>query len=560
VSQNTRRAADDIVDTLSALGTRDIFTLCGNHVLPIQEALRTRDIRMIAMRSESSAVMAADAYGRIARRVGVVVVTGGPGMSNTVTGLLTANGNQSPVVVISGEPEQGNDGRGGQQETDHLALSAPAVKWHRAVRRPDHVQEALVEAFRVAQTGRTGPVHLSIPLDVQREPVAPLESAVDAATVATGGPPPEFVRAAADLVRTAARPVLVAGAGLWQARGEEAVARLAGTTGLPVFTLDSARGIIPDSAPAAFGYADRSLNVVAESLTEADVVLVVGRSIDFRLGLGAAFSDRATIIHVDSDLATLGRNARHVHAGLGNPAVFVADLADALLDHRVDRAWTARLDAAREAKARQLATTADTGRPNHPGEVARIIGTVGSEHKAIYALDCGEFVQWCRQIIPCEGPGRWLRLGPQSTCGAGLPFGLGAKVASPESPLIVIAGDGGIGYHLTELETAVRHEIPLVVVVGEDQGWGIERNLQNGIYGDGAEYTTRLNPVRLAQVAEGFGARGVQVEDAQSLGDALKDALAQQTPTLIQVPVQTVPSALTLGMIRRERDALGGGR
>ena len=191
--------------------------------------------------------------------------------------------------------------------------------------------------------------------------------------------------------------------------------------------------------------------------------------------------------------------------------------------------------------------------------MARTIGILGSAHKAIYALDCGEFVQWCRQVIPCDGPGRWLRLGPQSTCGAGQPFGLGAKVASPESPLIVIAGDGGIGYHITELETAVRHDIPLVVV-GGDQGWGIERNLQNGIYGEGAEYTTRLNPVRLAQVAEGFGARGVQVDDAQALGDALKDALAQQRPTLIQVPVQTVPGTLTLGMIRRERTALAGGR
>jgi acetolactate synthase-1/2/3 large subunit len=557
VSDDALRAADRIVDTLADLGTTDLFTLCGNHVLPIQEAMRSRDLRPIAMRSEAATVMAADAYGRIARRVGVAVVTGGPGMSNTVTALLTAQGNRSPLVVISGEPEQVNDGRGGQQETDHLGLSAPVVKWHQTVRRADHVEEVLVEAFRVAQTGRTGPVHVSIPLDVQRKVVRKAESFVDGASVVMGGPPPQFVHDAARLVREAARPVVVAGASLWQSGGENAAARLAETAGLPFFTLDSARGIIPDSSPYAFGYADRSLNKAAEALVEADVVLVVGRAIDFRLGLGASFSESAQIIHVDTDLGALGRNARRVRSSFADPAVFLGDLADALGDHRVDGGWLARLESARTGQERELdQAVAGAGEPSHPAEVARTIARVGNSHQAIYALDCGEFVQWCRQVIPSEAPGRWLRLGPQSTCGAGLPFGIGAKVAAPGSPVVVIAGDGGIGYHISELEAAVRHEIPLVVVVGEDQGWGIERNLQNGIYGQGAEYTTKLNSVRLPQIAEGFGARGIQVDDAHALGDVLDEALAQRMPTLIQVPVQTVPSALTLGMIRREREAL----
>jgi len=315
---------------------------------------------------------------------------------------------------------------------------------------------------------------------------------------------------------------------------------------------------VADSAPGVMGSADRGLNAAAHHLAEADVVVVAGRALDFRLGLGRDLPD-ATVIHVDTDLAALGRNARRVHACLGDPGAFLADLTDALAGHRAPTAWVEVLDAARERQRREideLAAADADGEALHPAAIARTLGRIGSAHGAIYALDCGEFAQWCRQVIPSEHPGHWLRLGPQSTCGAGLPFGLGAKVARPDAPVLVIAGDGGIGYHLAELETARREGIPLVVVVGHDEAWGIEQNLQRGIYGDGAIYTTSLGRTDFAGVAQGWGAAGVTVSDLASLEAAVLAGFVEDGPTLIQIPVRTVPSAVTLRMIQRERDVL----
>jgi acetolactate synthase-1/2/3 large subunit len=547
----TVTASDAVVESLAAAGVDVVFTLCGNHILPLQESMRVHGMRCVATRSEATAVFAADAYGRIRRRAGVALVTGGPGVSNTATALLTAKGNQSPVVLLSGEPATSVEARGAQQEADHVLLTEGTTKASMRVTRGDRVVERLQEAFRIAESGRTGPVHLTIPADVQQESLA-IED-VPSARRPVAGPvaPPAFVAEVAARVRGARRPLLIAGAGVWQHGGEAAVAALASEHGLPVFTLDSARGIAPDGSACVLGTADPGLNPAALHVAEADCVILAGRDADFRIGYGSLFRQGAAVVHVDPEVAGLGRNLpEDALLAAGDPAAFLADLAAALGGHRVEADWAATVAGARGAED----ADADTDREGaHPGAVADAIARAGLAADAIFALDCGEFVQWCRARIPAESPGSWLRLGPQATCGAGLPFGIGAQAAAPDRPVVVIAGDGGLGYHVSELETAVREGLPLVVVVGQDSAWGIERLLQTGLYGDDAAFTSDLTTTDYAMVARGFGADARTVGGAEELETALAAAIAARRPALIRVGIRNVASRGTERMIESLR-------
>jgi acetolactate synthase-1/2/3 large subunit len=551
--------SDAVVEALVAADVDVVFTLCGNHILPLQESLRTHGVRCVATRSEAAAVFAADAYGRVRRRAGVALVTGGPGVSNAATALLTARGNQSPLVLLSGEPSTAVAGRGAQQEADHVLLTAGATKASMRAARGDRVLEHLQEAFRLAEHGRTGPVHLTIPADVQQQPLAVPDGGVEPARRVVQMPvaPAPFLSEVADRLRAAARPVLVAGAGVWQHGGEAAVAELAERNGIPVFTLDSARGLAPDSAACIFGSADAGLNRAADGLASADCVIIAGREVDFRLGYGGFIQPDATVVHVHADTASLGRNLpQSALLCSADPAAFVGDLLPVLDGYRAPAAWAEEL-------ALLGKDPADAGSSNgdgsaHPASVAEAIARAGGSANAIFALDCGEFVQWCRSYIPSEAPGSWLRLGLQATCGAGLPFGIGAQAAAPDRPVVVIAGDGGIGYHVAELETAVRCGLPVVVVVGQDNAWGVELLLQTGLYGDDAAFTSELSPSDFTMVARGFGCGAVSVDGPAEVEDALADALAAREPRLIQVGIRNVRSRATERMVSSLRGSLGG--
>jgi thiamine pyrophosphate-dependent acetolactate synthase large subunit-like protein len=550
--------SDAVVESLAAAGVDVVFTLCGNHILPLQESMRTHGIHCIATRSEAAAVFAADAYGRVRRRAGVALVTGGPGVSNAATALLTARGNQSPLVLLSGEPSTAVEGRGAQQEADHVLLTAGATKASMRAIRGDRVLDHLQEAFRLAEHGRTGPVHLTIPADVQQQPLAVGAQGVPPARRPVQMPvaPASFLGDVGDRLRAAARPVLVAGAGVWQHGGEAAVAELAEGHGIPVFTLDSARGIAPDSAACIFGSADAGLNRAADGLGAADCVIIAGREVDFRLGYGAFIQPDATVVHVHADTASLGRNlAQSALLCSADPAAFVADLLPVLDGYRAPAQWSGELMRWREEPA---AADANGDASAHPARVAEAIARAGGAANAIFALDCGEFVQWCRSYIPSELPGSWLRLGLQATCGAGLPFGIGAQAALPDRSVVVIAGDGGIGYHVSELETAVRCGLPLVVVVGQDNAWGVELLLQTGLYGDEAAFTSELSQSDFAMVAQGFGCEAVTVDGAPELEDALADAFSARVPRLIQVGIRNVRSRATERMVASLRGSLGG--
>lgn len=551
-----REIGDQLVDTLLGLQVEVVFTLCGNHILPVYEALRESGIRVIDVRSESAAVMAADGYGRVSRKVGVALVSGGPAHANTTTGLTTAMGNSSPVLLISGEPELAAEGRGRQQDLDHVGISKPVTKWSRRVVKSVDVTEALVEAFRVARGGRPGPTHVSIPADVLRsqspEPVTP---PFLSARPVMGVAPPEFVRETATLLSSSNRPAIVAGAGAWMAGAEDALFDLVEAARIPLFTIDSARGIVTDVHPAVFGSADASLNDVASLLREADVILLVGRDLDFRLQFGTIFNSRARIVAVDMQLEALGRNRPAHLACLADPARFLRDLRVELGGKvPLTDSWRNRLAEEDSRWLRYLEAQRTGLDPIHPADAAFAIRQSLEGSDAVKVFDCGDFVQWCRMILPAESPGRWLRLGSQSTCGAGLPFAIGASAALPDVPILVVAGDGGIAYHISELETATRHRLEVTVVVGTDCSWGLERHLQEGIYGKGHAFASDLGPVDFPAIASGFGADGRHVRTAEELKHAVESALSDLGPSCIQVPITPAPSLLTQRVITREKE------
>lgn len=543
-------------EALRAEGVSCVFTLCGNHTLHAYQGLKDVGIDLVDTRTEAGAAMAADAYARATRRPAVALVTGGPGHTNALTGLLTAHAAGSPIILLSGQVDLRLQGRGAQQELDQAASAAPMCKSSRVVDNVDDLGTLIHDAFNEAMTGWTGAVHLSLPADILAD--EPTSEAIQKARDVPASPTPASadeatVRKVLDLLHGAARPVIIAGTGAYMAACEDPLRQLIDASGIPLFTIDLARGMVDDELPGVFGYADRSLNPRAAMIQRADAVLLLGKKLDFRLRFGdqSAIDSDASVIDVHAVGAKPDSNrARDISVDVDVHA-FVARLAE-LASQRSWQPWSDGLPT--------LATQPDDGpvaelggaspAAFHPLEVARTLRAVLPEDAAT-VLDAGDFVQWCRSELPARGPGRWVRLGPMSTCGAGTPLAIGLKRAHPDTPVVLITGDGSFGYYLIEFEAALRQHIPFVAIVGHNSSWGLEYNLQRGLYGDEYTLASELSETRYDQVITALGGYGERITSLDDLGPALERALASGVPACIEVPVQRVPSALTQAVIER---------
>lgn len=550
-------AAHLLVRTLRMHGIDRLFGLCGDHVNPIFNACLDEGVSIVDTRHESGATHMADAWARITGAPGVSVVTGGPGHTNSLTGIATAWMQGSPILAISGQYETGLRERGALQEVDQVGMVGPITKWARCATDPARLPAYVSQALRLALEGRPGPVHLSIPVDV-------LSAEVDEAAVPLAPPVrPErpaasaaAVEALLDRLRAAARPVIVAGSGVFWGRGWEALRNLVEATGIPCFTVGLARGALSDDHALCFGYADPLLNPAArEVIPKADCVLLLGKRVDFRLGYGRLFGPDATLLQVDLHAGELGRNravALAVQADCGEGLRQLAAGARERPGWR-ENGWVADIRQARRAavEAREAAE-ADDSLPIHPLRLVRDIREVFAGYAdVIYSVDGGDFAQWCRLALPVRRPASWLRLGPMGTVGAAIPFGIAAKLARPEATVVILIGDGGFAMHGWELHTALRFNAPVIVVVGNDSGWGMERELQAAFYDrtSGVE----LGPVRYDRVVEGMGGVGVHVTHPADLRPALERATKAGTVACVDVAVRGLASPLTQANIARHR-------
>jgi acetolactate synthase I/II/III large subunit len=536
--------SDLFVRALRDLNINEIFTLVGDHLNAVLAVAAKAGIKIIDMRHESGVTHAADAWARVHRRPAVALVTGGPGHTNALTGIATAHLAGSPLIAISGSRSRTMADRQGFQDIDQVSMTRPIVKWAAEPPNAAQIPFYLHRAYAEAISGRKGAVHLTIPVDLftssgEAPPVPPLISA------APIEPSIADIRKLAAALRAAKRPVIIAGSGAWWSDAGDELRHVVERTLIPLYTLGMGRGIVSDAHPLVMGIGHPAVNEAVRSVyLQADFVLVLGKRIDFRLAFGGArlFSPDATFAQVDVHPQEFGWNRRteipicaDVKAALRQLLAEIGDV-DWLPTPWLEFA----VDAEEEWRRKLEQTAADQSAPLHPAAVFAELRRVLPQD-VLYAWDGGDFTHWGRATLPALQPGAWVRLGPLATIGAGLPYGIAMQAANPGKPVVVITGDGSLGFYIAEMDTAVRHKLPIVIIVGNDAGWGLERELQAA---DGTSPTVacELRSTRYDIIMQGFGGRGETVESIDQLRGAVERAFASGVPYCINVNTRGVRS------------------
>ncbi len=552
--------ADLLVRLLKAQGVPFVTTLCGNGLDPLYLACKNQGLRLVDVRNEQAAGYMADAVGRLTRRVGVCTSSSGVAHLNALTGLVNAYFDGAPMLLITGASETRTAGMGNFQDLDQVSLARPVCKLARRVDRPERIALSVQEAFAMARSGRPGPVHLTIPADVLSAAVNEVDvphgpvgteggnaaaptalAAVPAAHGAVPASPPSLgdpglIREAVDLLARAKRPLIVAGSGVFYAGAEEALRSLAKATGFPVVTPIWDRGAVSRPMPEYLGVIGAASGGPAV-LADADMILLIGSRVDYRVGYlkPPAVPAAARVVRTDRDPAELGQGVLPDVGILGDPALVLHQLWEEWLRRHLQ----ARAEWLREVQERNRNFRARWARSPAPGPmtghhlIEGLRGVLTDE--TIFLIDGGNIGQWAHVLLWDRYPGHWLTCGASAVVGWGLPAAIGAKLLYPARPVLLLSGDGAIGFTITELETAVRHRAPIVVVVADDEAWGIVASDQKKSWG--APIASLLGPVDYARVAQGFGARGVTVSQPDRLAPAIHEAFASGQPTLIEVPI-----------------------
>jgi acetolactate synthase-1/2/3 large subunit len=415
-----------------------------------------------------------------------------------------------------------------------------------------HIPSYLQRAYAEADSGRKGAVHLTIPVDLLAAPVAPVAPVVAPGPEGTPLPPVSFpapdIHRAIALLRAAQRPILIAGSGVWWARAEEALRRFIEIAQIPLYTITMGRGTVSDDHPLVMGYADPALNhAVHTAFREADLFLIVGKRIDYRLALGGSrlFPPDARFIQIDIHPQELGLNRRLDAAICADARLALEALAEAAGPQPWPRRpWLERLRALRRDWEATLAQAAsDDASPMHPAALCRELSQA-LPRDVLYSWDGGDFVHWGRALLPAREPGGWLRLGPLGAIGSSLPNALALQLAHPRRPVAVITGDGALGFYIAEMDTAVRHKLPIVVIVGNDAGWGLERELQSFAYG-GVTVACELQSTPYDVIMKGFGGGGETIERLEQVRPAVQRAFASGVPYCLNVKIRGVRSPFT---------------
>ncbi len=544
-----------LIDALKAEGVDTVFGIAGDHILHLLDVMVDEPIRMIDTRHEQAAVHMADAYARLLRRPGVVLSTT-PGHANAIPGLANALHSEAPVINIAGAADSANLGRGAMQEFDQVGVAAPVTKGAWQIPSPERIPEYVAMAVRTAMDGRRGPVHLTLPHDFQSAEI----DSVSAQRYAPGeysGPRLAAgdqiqVERAIELLHSAERPVIFAGPGAGATADPAELTRFVETTRIPVFTEDSARALIPDDHPYSVGFGYLPLNKAAQRIGEADAVLLLGRRLDYMVGFGGTppFATGVRQIVVDPAAAEIGR-ARSVEVGiLGDVGPILTQLADAAETRRWSESpWVSSLRATRAAHQEELAELASESDPMHPMFVSQTLqGFVDDDTPMTF--DGGDYCHFFRASFKANAPNRWLYVSSFGMIGVGFPYALGAQVAFPDKRSVLVVGDGSFGFNAMEFDTAVRHNLPVVAVLGNNSIWGIDWQIQKGLFG--RPVWTDLLPTRYDLVAEGLGAYGEHVTRAADLAPALTRAFASKRPALVNVEIDQVISPVAEAAINRK--------
>jgi thiamine pyrophosphate-dependent acetolactate synthase large subunit-like protein len=528
----TITGSEVLAKALRTQGVDTMFYLMGGPMLETEAACIQLGIRAIDHRHEQAAAFAAHAYTRILRRPGVCMGASGPGATNLLTGVATAFTDCAPLVAIGGSSPRVYLGMEAFQEIDQLAVFKPVTKWAERVYDARRIPDVVASAFRQATSGRPGPVYIDMPGDVLGEKVEE-----DAVTYAPAWKPAPrtlgdtgAIKEAIALLAKAQRPIIVAGSGVWWSDGGTALRAFVEATGIPFWTKPISRGLIPEDHALSF------LNARSKAFTETDCVLAVGTRFDWMIQFGRPprFAADMKVIHVDVNPAELGHN-REVDVPIAGDARAVLEQLTAEAAGKIRpnmyASWTGKLrtlDA--EKGADQDKAMSSDELPMHPLRLCKEVRDF-IRRDAILVVDGQEILNFGRQAIPTYTAGHRLNSGAFGTMGVGLPYGVGAKVAKPEAQVLVLHGDGSFGINVMDIDTAVRHTIPVVCVISNNGGWTADAPWTRPLPKPGRN----LGYTRYDRLAIDLGAHGEHVEKPHDVRPALERAFASGKPAVVNV-------------------------
>ncbi len=538
------RGADIVMRTLERAGHNTVFTLSGNHIMSLFDAAIGISIDLVHTRQEAATVHAADAWGRLTGKPGIAMVTGGPGHANAAAGLMTALGQESPLVLLSGHTETTQLGRGGFQELRQAEMASHVSKASWTAATAETLGADVAKAIRIATSGRPGPVHLSLPSDLLDAHVAdnaavwPEPSDFAAAPVALND-------AAADailgIIASASRPLLIAGPHLANPTGRALLARLEATLQVPTCIMESPRG-----------FNDATLGAFNDLIRRVDLIVLLGKAFDYTLKFGEApaIDPACRFISIDPEGALVERAARETGARFAFGCVADTHPAGNTLLRRAtsrapgNAAWLAEARAALANRPDSWSSLkSQTPGKLHAIEVFRALKPyVEKDPDTVLICDGGEFAQWGQSVLPV--PPRRMINGVGGSIGSSLPMAIASRLVEPKAPVIAVLGDGTFGFHMAEFETAARRNLPFVAIVGTDARWNAEYNLQVRDYGRDRAVGCELTPARYDLVAVALGGHGELVEKPEDMAGAIERSLASGKPACINVMVESIPSPI----------------
>ncbi len=516
-----------------------VFTLCGGHVMPIYDGCLDEGIRVIDVRHEQTAAHAADGWARVTGRPGVAVVTAGPGLTDAVTGVASAHRANIPMVIFGGQGPRPFADMGSLQDMNHVELMRPITKWAVSVPEGRRLAEYVSMAFRIATTGLPGPVYLEMPIDQlfntyeEDSLVFPTRYRTEAGIAGD----PRYVERAFERLRSAQRPVALVGSQLRWSKRREAYPVFVETFGMPIYVNGLGRGSLPPDNPYFFSQTRK------DALKRADVVLIFGTPLDFRLGYGreSHFNPAAAIVQVDLDGGEIGRN-RPIDVGIvGDTGIVMEQLTALAKSHGFERSlvkpWLDEIRRREQEKwERMRPEMASDAVPINPLRACKeIADALGRD--AIAIGDGGDFVATAASVLRIHEQGHWLDPGPLGTLGVGPGYAMAAKLAKPNNPVAIVYGDGSFGLHGLEFEAMIRQKINVVGIVGNDAAWQQIRRGQVQLYGEERAVATALTFARYERVVEALGGHGEYVERPQDIRPALDRALGAGKPALVNIKI-----------------------
>jgi len=499
-------------------------------------------MRLVDTRNEQAAAYLAEAYGRLSRRVGVCAVSSGVAHVNALTGVANAHLDGSPLLLLSGSGAVPTMGLGHFQDLDQVAIAAPLCKFACTVTEPERIPQLVEQAFATATSGRPGPVHLTLPLDVQSAEVNP-ESVVrsPARTATVRQSAYGDLQSIAEAVKSlgeAERPVLVAGSGVFYAEGAQALAAFVEACAVPVIVPIWDRGSIDKPLPEFMGVVGAATGG-PNLLADADLIILAGVHFDYRIGYlqPPAVHPQVRVIQIDIDPGELCRGVRAQLTIQGDARSVLLQLRDEVERQATPphTSWRKEAEARRsQFQAHCRAARERAPRGLHALDILRALEGVLTGD-TVLILDGGNIGQWAHQVLFDRYPGHWLTCGASGVVGYGLPAAMAARLTYPQRSIILLSGDGAVTFTIAELETATRQGLQFVAVVADDSAWGITLSEHQRAFGRGM--ASELGPVSFDRVAESFGARGLRVSTPEEIQPAITEALSQERPTLIHVPI-----------------------